>query len=151
MNVVIGADHNGFACKAYIKQYVVGIDDPIAWIDVGASDDERSDYPVFAELACQVLLRGEAQRGVLICGSGIGMAIVANRFTEIYAGVAWNDDVAQVSYEHDKTNVLVIPSDFVSHEQAASMVNAWLGAVFQGGRHQERIDMIDALTKKPPS
>lgn len=151
MNVVIGADHNGFTGKAYLKQYVVGIDDPIAWIDVGAFDDERSDYPIFAELAVKALLQGEAERGVLLCGSGIGMAIVANRFPGIYAGVAWNDDVARLSHEDDKTNMLVIPSDFVSHELSASMVNAWLSAVFKGDRHQKRIDMIDEITEKTPS
>jgi len=145
MNIAIGADHRGFTCKAYIKQYVVGGDDPIAWIDVGAPDEERSDYPVFAESVCRSILQGEAKKGVLICGSGIGMAIVANRFPSIYAGVAWNEDVGRLSKEHDNTNVLVIPSDFVSHEQAAAIINAWLTAEFKGGRYQERLDMINGL------
>ncbi len=145
MNIAIGADHRGFATKAYLKQYAVGTDDPIAWIDVGAFDDEHSDYPVYAEAACRSILQSEAQKGVLICGSGIGMAIVANRFPFIYSGVVWNEEVARLSREHDNVNVLVIPSDYVSPEQAAVMVNAWLSVEFKGGRYQERIDMINNL------
>ncbi len=145
MNIAIGADHRGFACKAYLKQYVVGKDDPIAWIDVGAFDDERSDYPVFAEAVSSSILSGDAQRGVLICGSGVGMAIVANRYPTLLAGVVWNEEVARKSHEHDKTNILVIPSDFVTKEQAVVLVNAWLEAKFKGGRYQERIDMINKI------
>ena len=145
MNIAIGADHRGFSTKAYVKQYVVGGDDPIAWIDTGAFDEERSDYPIFAQAVCQSILQGDAQRGVLICGSGIGMAVTANRFPGIYAGVAWNEQVARHGRENDNVNVLVIPSDFVSPEQAAAVITAWLSVEFKGGRYQERIDMINAL------
>jgi len=148
MNIAIGADHRGFSTKAYLKQYVVA-DDPIAWIDIGADNEERSDYPVFAEAVARSILQGEAQRGILICGSGIGMEVTANRFPGIYAGVAWNEDVARHGRENDNINVLVIPSDYVSPEQAASIVNAWLKSNFKGGRYQERIDMINAI--KVPS
>ncbi len=148
MNIAIGADHRGFSTKAYLKQYVVA-DDPIAWIDVGAFDDERSDYPVFAEAVCRSILQGEAQKGVLICGSGVGMGVVANRFPFIYAGVAWNEEIARHGRENDNINVLVIPSNHVSHEQASAIVNAWLSSDFKSGRYQERIDMIDAI--KVPS
>ncbi len=149
MNIAIGADHRGFSTKAYLKQYVVGTDDPIAWIDVGAFDDERSDYPVFAEAVARSILQGEAQKGVLICGSGVGMGVVANRFPFIYAGVAWNEEIARHARENDNINVLVIPSDHVSHEQASAIVNAWLSVDFKGDRYQERIDMINAI--KVPS
>lgn len=145
MNIAIGADHRGFSTKAYLKQYVVVTDEPIAWIDEGAENDERSDYPVFAERVCRAIQKGEAHKGVLICGSGIGMAVTANRFPGIYAGVAWNEDVARHGRENDNVNVLVIPSDYVSHEQAAAIVNAWLSVKFKGERYQERIDMINAL------
>lgn len=145
MNIAIGADHRGFECKAYLKQYVVGKDDPIVWIDVGAFDDERSDYPVFAEAVSLSMLKGEAERGVLICGSGVGMAIVANRYHSLLAGVAWNEEVACQGREHDKTNILVIPSDFVTKEQAVALVNTWLEAEFKGGRYQERVDMIHKI------
>lgn len=145
MNIAIGADHRGFSCKAYIKQYVVGDDDPIAWIDVGADNDERSDYPIFAQAVVASLKNNEAKYGVLVCGSGAGMAIAANRYPGIYAGVVWNEEIARVSKEDDKTNILVIPADFVSQELAVAMVNTWLKATFKGGRYQERIDLIDAI------
>ncbi len=145
MNIAIGTDHRGFECKAYIKQYVVGDENPIVWIDVGADNDERSDYPLFAQKVCELILKGEAEQGVLLCGSGVGMSIVANRYPKIYAALVWNEDVARISHEHDNTNVLSLPVDFITHEQAVSIVNAWLSAVFKGGRYQKRLDMIDAI------
>ena len=143
MNIVIASDHRGFRLKAYLKQYVVGIDNPIAWIDVGADTDERSDYPLFGHKACDVMLSGQASHGILLCGSGIGMAIVANRYRGIYAGLVWNKDVAIASKQDDNTNVLVLPCDFITDEQAVEMINAWLGATFKGGHYQQRIKMID--------
>ncbi len=145
MNIVIGADHRGFECKAYLKQCVVGKNDPIVWIAVGAFSADYSDYPVFAQAACQTIVSGQAERGILICGSGVGMAIAANRYPGIYAGLAWNVDVARMSREDDKTNMLVIPADFVTLEKAVDMVNEWLDASFKGGRYQERIEMIDRI------
>ena len=145
MNIAIGADHSGFECKAYLQQYVVGAQDPIAWIDVGAINAEPSHYPLFAQAVCETILRGEAERGVLICGSGIGMSIVANRYPKIYAGLAWDEDVAKISHEHDNTNVLVLPASFITLEDATKIVNAWLGAKFKGGHYQERVDLIDQI------
>ncbi len=145
MKIAIGADHRGYEYKQCIKQEIKEIKQPIEWIDVGAFDTHRSDYPIFARDVCQVMLRGDAQLGILICGSGIGMAVTANRFKKIYAGVVWNEKIAQLSREHDNTNVLVIPSDFVSCDLAIAMVRSWLDAEFRGGRYQERIDMIDAI------
>lgn len=145
MNIAIGADHRGFQYKAYIKQYVVGSEDPIAWIDVGANNEERSDYPIFARAAVKVMQEKEAQLGILLCGSGVGMAILANRFRGMFAGVAWNEEIARVSREDDNTNILVIPADFISSEQAVRIVNVWLTARFKGGRYQERITMIDEI------
>lgn len=143
MNIAIGADHRGFQYKAYIKQYVVGGDDPIVWIDVGTNTEDRSDYPIFARAAVKAMQNNEASLGILLCGSGIGMAILANRFSGMFAGVVWNEDIARMSREDDNTNILVIPADFVSTELAVRMVNAWLTARFKGGRYQERIDMIN--------
>lgn len=148
MKIAIGADHRGFECKAYLKQYVVCGDDSIIWIDVGADSPEHSDYPVYAKAVSEMVQEGHADRGILICGSGIGMAIMANRYDKIYAGLVWNEVVAQQSREHDNTNILVLPSDFITLEQAAKMVNVWLAAQFKGGRHQERLALIDVLTNE---
>lgn len=118
----------------------------ISWLDVGAYSEERSDYPEFAIAACTALLESKADVGILICGSGVGMAITANRFSKIYAALAWNDTVARLSREDDNSNVLVLPSDFVTNEQAVSMVIAWLTADFKNGRYKQRIAMIDSIS-----
>ena len=144
MNIVIGADHRGFQLKAYIKQYVVGVDNPIAWIDVGTQNEERTDYPLFSQKAAKVIKDKEAEKGILICGSGVGMSIAANRYRFIRAALVWNEEVAKHAKEDDDANVLVIPADFVSQELAVKMINIWLKATFKGGRYQERIDMIDS-------
>src|SRR3989304_8739501 len=138
MKIAIGADHRGFAFKAYIKQYVCGNGDPIVWIDAGADTDERSDFPVFTKNVCELILSGEVDRGILICGSGIGMSIAANRHPKIYGALVWNKEAAQVSKEHNNANVLILPADFISVEQAAQMANSWLTAIFKKGRYQER-------------
>src|SRR5579872_4127886 len=109
MNIVIGADHRGFQLKAYIKQYVVGADDPIAWIDVGTNNEERTDFPLFTQNACAMIQGNEAEKGILICGSGIGMSIAANRYGGIYAALVWNEEIATLAKEHNNANVLVLP------------------------------------------
>ncbi len=143
MNMVIGSDHRGFEHKEYIKRHVAYGDSE--WRDVGAFDSERSDYPLFAELACAMMRQGKVEKGVLICGSGGGMAVAANRFNSIYAAVAWNVEVAAACASDDKINILVIPSDFVTAEESVKIIQTWLRTPFKGGRYQERIAMIDAL------
>lgn len=143
MKIVLGADHRGYTQKEYIKTIEFSI--PITWIDVGACDAERSDYPVFAMHACEQIVGGNADCGVLLCGSGNGMAITANRYAGIYAGLVWNEEVARLAREHDQVNVLVIPSDYVDNTLVVRMINAWLTAHFFGDRYKERITMIDLL------
>ena len=139
MILAIGSDHRGYALKTYLQKALP----QHQWLDVGAHHEQRSDYPDFATQVCQALLQGDVERGILICGSGIGMAIAANRMPGIYAALCWNEVVARLASEHDGANILVLPSDFVTHEQALAIVQAWLGATFRGGRYQERLDRID--------
>lgn len=148
MNIAIGADHRGYHYKEYIQEKMSSQHDQITWLDVGAFSTERSDYPVFAQLAVQKMIEGKAEYAVLICGSGVGMAIVANRFARMYAAVAWNEKIARLSKEHDNANVLVLPSDFISKEQAVRMVRAWSQAYFLEGRYRERLNLIDAIKVK---
>lgn len=139
MKIAIGADHNGFQAKEYLKQALADME----WLDMGTSNEERTDYPIFAKKVSEAILNGEAQQGILLCGTGVGMAIVANRFSGIYAGLVWNEEVARLAKEDDNVNVLVLPADFLSHEQMDAMVRAWLSAQFNEGRYAERIAMID--------
>jgi ribose 5-phosphate isomerase B len=90
-------------------------------------------------------LAGKAEYGVLLCGTGVGMAIAANRFKGIFAAVAWNEAVARASKEDDNANVLVLPADDLSEEQTLRIVSAWLGAHFKEGRYRERVAQIDRL------
>lgn len=139
MIIAIGSDHRGLDLKMYLQQVFPEHE----WLDVGAHDAQRSDYPGFAFDVCQELIEGRAERGILICGSGIGMSIAANRVRGIYAALCWNEEIARLACEHDGANVLVLPSDFITPEQAKAMVVAWLNATFRGGRYQERLERID--------
>jgi len=148
MIIAIGADHRGFAQKQFIIQSLHDLKiagTVIELLDVGSFNEQRSDYPEYAIAVCKALGQGKAQLGILLCGTGVGMTIVANRFAGIYAGLAWTDEIAHLNREHDNVNVLVLPSDYISHEQAVKMIMVWLDAQFLGDRYKERIVMIDKL------
>src|SRR5579872_1573304 len=110
MKIAIGTDHRGFLHKEYIKNSMTDI----TWVDVGTHDQERTDYPIYAEQAAQLLLSNSVDYGILLCSTGIGMAIAANRHKNIYAGVVWNEEIARQSKAEDNINMLVLPSDCVS-------------------------------------
>jgi ribose 5-phosphate isomerase B len=139
MKIGIGTDHRGFLHKEFIKQHMPSIE----WIDVGTFDQERTDYPIFSDYVIDLMITHAVDAGVLICGSGGGMAIAANRHEKIYAVVAWNDEVARRCKQEDNANVLVLPADFISCDQAVGIVTVWLAQKFKGGRYAERIAMID--------
>ena len=141
MKISIGSDHRGYDLKKHFRETFKGYE----WHDVGCYSLERTDYPIYAFKVCNAIKNGEAHVGVLICGSGVGMAIAANRFKEIYAALCCNKKMARVAREDDGTNVLVIPSDFITTECATEMFRVWIEAQFKGGRYQARLDMIDEL------
>ncbi len=146
MKLVIGSDHRGFHIKLLLQEQIrKHKDQNIEWLDAGCFSAERSDYPIFTEKVCRTILNKEADAGILLCGSGVGMAIAANRFPGIYAALVWNETVAHLSKEHDNANILILPANFISAHDAVHMVNAWLGGKFLGGRYQERITMIDGM------
>lgn len=145
MKIAIGTDHRGFHMKLLLKEQLRTFkEQPIEWLDAGCFTAQRCDYPEFAVKVCQEVLKGTADCGVLICGSGVGMSIAANRFSGIYAALVWHEETAKLAKEHDGANVLVLPSDFVSTHDALAMVRAWLNASFLGGRYQARLTMIDS-------
>lgn len=146
--IVIGADHRGYQLKERLKELLSVPRLSIEWVDVGAFDEQRSDYPEFAISAAKTLRKNKADVGVLICGTGIGMAVAANRFAGIYAALVWNVATARLAKEDDHANVLVLPSDFIDAQQAVKMVEAWLMAQCKKGRYEERVAMIDAIDGK---
>lgn len=147
MHIAIGTDHHGFLLKDAIIEYLVESPDgqSIDWIDLGCYSDAPCDYPEQAKLVVDMMRSGQAELGVLMCGTGVGMSMAANRFSGIYAGLAWNEEIARLNREHDKVNILVLPADFLTAQQAISIINAWLGATYLDEHHQKRIEQIDAF------
>lgn len=146
LRIVIGADHRGYPLKKNLITNFFCDTYEIVWIDVGAHNDERSDYPEFSTAASYQIIKQKADCGILLCGSGTGMAICANRFPTVYAGVAWNEEIARLNKEDDNVNVLVLPADFVDYEQSVRMIQSWLNAEFKHDRYEKRIAMIDAIS-----
>ncbi len=163
MKISIGADHRGFELKHLIIEHFGcachpgplsprtlsrGGVHPIAsmcceFLDVGTFTADRTDYPLYAKKVCADVLAGHAEAGILICGSGVGMSIAANRYKRIYAALCWSVEVARHAKAYDGANILVLPSDFVEPEIAFQMIAVWLETPFDGGRYEQRLCMID--------
>ena len=143
LKIAIGSDHRGYTHKSVIQQSVSLDMQPIEWLDVGAFNDQRSDYPPFAYDVVTAMKKGDANFGVLLCGSGAGMAIAANRFDKIYAALVWNVITAQRAKEEDNANILVLAADYCTPKEAVEMVIVWLNAQFLDNRYEKRIEMID--------
>jgi len=139
--IPIGADHAGYAMKELLKRELVQLG--YEALDLGAQSEEASDYPEFAHSVAQRVSTGESKRGVLLCGSGIGMDIVANRYPGVRAALAWQPAIAELSRKHNDSNVLVLPSRFMSEGEAVAALRAWLQTDFEGGRHQRRVEQIE--------
>jgi ribose 5-phosphate isomerase B len=143
IKLAIGADHRGYAYKTFLLNAAEL--SHITWHDVGADNAERSDYPLFARRACALLKDGTVEGAVLLCGTGIGMAMAANRMHGVYAGVAWCAEVARRGREEDHINVLVIPTDYVMKNDLVSLVRAWYEAHPKGDRYAQRVAMVDKI------
>lgn len=146
MKIAIGADHRGFQLKKEIQQLLTVTADgkKINWIDVGCFSADYCDYPLAAQEVVKAMHNGEAALGVLLCGTGAGMAIAANRFAGIYAALVWTQELAHLAKQHDNANILVLPADYVTTQLAVTMIQEWLATSFEGGRHQRRIDETDS-------
>lgn len=141
--IAIAADHAGFAEKERMKQTLDEIG--VEYEDMGTDSAESVDYPDFAERLGKAVAKGDFDEGILFCGSGTGMAIAANKIHGVRAAVAWNEEIAKLSREHNNANVLALPARFISDEDAAKIVKAWLAAPFDGGRHERRVEKISAI------
>lgn len=144
LSIPIASDHAGFHLK---KRIIDHFDDKIKFIDLGTYDDESVDYPDFAIKVVEYITRGEASMGILICGSGNGMSIFANKFSEIRCALAWNRELARLARLHNDANVLALPGRFIEPEEAFECVKAFINTPFEGERHQKRIDKINLYIK----
>ncbi len=137
----IACDHAGYELKEFIVGWLAAKGFDV--IDYGCSSPERVDYPDYGHALARGLESAEIERGVGICGSGVGISIALNRHKGVRAGLCWCSDIAQLIKQHNNANVVVLPARFVDNDQAMSIVEAWLTSEFEGERHQARIDKIE--------
>lgn len=137
MKIGIGSDHGGFALKGEIVAFLIR--EGFEVIDVGNHGEVAVDYPDYADKLCLAMAAGEFERGILICGTGIGMAMAANRHRHIRAALCTEPFAARMSREHNDANVLCLGGRVLGAELAREIVRVWLHAAFAGGRHQKRI------------
>ena len=144
--IAIGSDHAGFDVKESIvkalnsgmlEEFNAGIS------DMGPDSSDRVDYPDYAHKVAQSVSEGSCDLGILICGSGNGVCITANKHEGIRAGLAWDTELASLAREHNNANIICLPARFVSEEKALEIAKAFLAATFEGGRHQERVQKIE--------
>ena len=139
----IGSDHGGLEMKEELVKVLASRNLPVK--DCGTTNADSVDYPDFAEKVAGAVSRGEAELGILVCGTGIGMSIVANKFPGVRAALATDEFMAQMAKEHNNANILVLGGRVLSVELATKMVNVWLDTAYEGGRHQLRLDKISQV------
>jgi ribose 5-phosphate isomerase B len=142
--IPIGADHAGFALKQRLitELRAMGYEP----LDLGTGSTDSTDYPDYAHSVAERVEHGEAKRGVLLCGTGLGMSYAANRHAGVRAAVAWTPEVAGLARAHNDANILVLPARFVSEQEGIAILRAWLDTPYEGGRHGRRIAKIERET-----
>jgi ribose 5-phosphate isomerase B len=140
MKIAIGCDHAGYKLKEYLLKYLAG--KKIVVKDFGTYSEERADYPDFAHAVSVAIEGKEYDLGILICGSGNGINITANKHQGIRAALCWNEEVAALARQHNDANVISLPARFMNEETAVKCVDAFLNTQFEGGRHADRVNKI---------
>jgi ribose 5-phosphate isomerase B len=143
--IAVGADHAGFLLKQDLVEFLKSKNYEV--LDAGTHSQESTDYPGYALKVAEAVAKGGADRGLLLCHSGIGMDIVANKVRGIRAGLCLNPKFAELSRQHNDTNVLCLASGFTSPAEAKDIVTAWLQTSFEGGRHERRVNQIKDLER----
>lgn len=144
--IIVGADHAGFTLKEAVKSYLENRGFQVT--DVGTSDTASVDYPDFGCRVAEEVADGQYPKGILVCGSGVGMAIVANKLPGIRAVLSMDEETARMSRLHNDTNILVLAGRRTDIDTARRIVDTWLSTAFEGGRHQQRLDKITELEKR---
>jgi ribose 5-phosphate isomerase B len=139
--ILIASDHAGFELKEQLERALGDLGFEVQ--DLGTDSPESTDYADYAHPLAQKVSSGEVKRGVLLCGTGLGMSYTANRYPHVRAAVAWNPEIAKLAREHNDSNVLVVPARFVSEAQGIAILRTWLDTPFEGGRHARRVDKIE--------
>lgn len=139
-NIAIGSDHAGFDLKEFIKEK---FEKEINWTDMGPSSADRVDYPDYAHQVAESVSKNTVDLGILICGSGNGVCMTANKHEGVRAGLAWEAELASLAREHNNANVICLPARFITEDQAVEIVRAYVNAEFEGGRHETRVQKIE--------
>jgi ribose 5-phosphate isomerase B len=142
MKIAIGSDHAGFRYKEKIKRFLGERGHEVQ--DFGTHSEESVDYPKFIRPVAEAVANGEAERGVVLGGSGNGEAMAANRVRTVRCALCWNEETARLARAHNDANVLSLGERMISEEMALKIVEIWLATPFDGGRHTRRIEMLDA-------
>ena len=140
ISIAIGSDHAGFKCKAIIMEHLKSLGHTV--LDFGAPSEQSVDYPDFAHPVANAVESGKVKFGILICGSGNGISMAANKHKGIRAAVCWNREIAALSRMHNDANILSLPSRYISEEEAKACVDLFLSTAFEGGRHALRVNKI---------
>ncbi len=138
MRLIIGSDHAGYSMKEYLKSKLVSYE----VLDLGAYSAERANYPDFAHAVADTVERDNTVLGILICGSANGVAMTANKHQGIRCAIAWNEELAKLARQHNDANIIALPARFVDNDEALRILETFLSAEFEGGRHEERVSGI---------
>jgi len=138
--IAIASDHAGFDLKEHLKNELNS--KGIEVIDFGPSSTDKVDYPDFAHLLAQDIREGNNNYGILICGSGNGINMTANKYAEIRSALCWNEEIAHLARAHNNANVLALPARFINPDEAVEILHEFLSTEFEGGRHEPRVDKI---------
>lgn len=144
--IVIGSDHGGLDLKQALTRYLAGRNIKVS--DIGTDNGDSVDYPRFGLKVAEMVASGSADLGILVCGTGIGMSIAANKVPGIRAALATDVFMGRMAKEHNNANILVLGGRVLDEQEACDIVGVWLDATFEGGRHQGRLDQIAEIEKK---
>lgn len=141
--ISLGSDHAGFELKEYIKEYLQSITDHKLDInDWGCYSEERVDYPDFAHKVAGDITEGKSDLGILVCGSGNGISMTANKWKDIRCALCWNSEITEMARLHNDANILSLPGRYITKEEAIKCIDVFLNTQFEGGRHSDRISKI---------
>ena len=144
--IAIAADHAGFEDKEKVKKLLDRMG--VSYEDFGTVSTDSVDYPDYARKVAEGVAKGDFDNGLLVCGSGTGMAIAANKVPGVRAAVAWNEEIARLAREHNNVNVLSLAARFTAEEEIENIISAWLNAKFDGGRHERRVEKIAEIERQ---
>lgn len=144
--IAIASDHGGYKLKEEIKRYLE--EKEIEFKDFGAFSEERTDYPIYAAKVAKAIVNKECDKGILLCRSGYGMTVVANKYKGIRAASVANEEAAKFAKADDDINVITLGGDYLTVNEAICIIRNWLGTEFKGGRYQERLEMIDKIEQE---